>query len=410
MKTAGAHRLRSTPAKTSHHANQGVIVALHIRTGWLALMLAAMSALVLTFVLASTTVAEAQTTTDPRVPGSGCFVEELPDGGAIVHYAPGIGTSVNLSLSGAWIATLDVDGNQFVGPSRQADRYALIRRDGGQRADFRCVGEPEVPQPEPEIVPISEGGCFVDREGDRLNGGTATIRYLAGIGDSLNLRGRSSWITTLDVNSSEYVDDTPRTSYTIVRRDTPGGTPTFLECGEVPEPLPEPDPGIVPVSEGGCFVQRTGDRFNGGTSTISYLPGIGVSLNLRVNGSWLKTLDLDSSEYVDDRLAGSYTIVRRDADGNTTFFECGDSFDNGVDVRCFVTEVDPGRVQITWPGGDDGIIVLRKDGRWLATPEPTQVTYFDTNGSTDSEYIVRFREAEGADFVDIRCIGQGFNA
>ena len=347
----------------------------------------AVVAILLSLMVVNASRADAADAVDPRVVGDGCFVERV-DGVAIIHYAPGVGSSVNLQGT-AWITTLDVDASSFVHEPPQS-RYSIIRRGDGERTIFRCR-EQAAPAPAP-ILGIDQGGCLVDRDGFRA----ATITYAPGIGDSVNLRGDGRWVATLDVNAGEFLVSPFDRQYEIVRRD--GNQITTFVCGEVPDP---PLPGI---GEGGCTVERFYDvDLEEEVAIVRYEPGIGTSLNIRSQGRWLQTLDVDSSEFVDSPPRGSrYSLARRDGT-ETTFFTCVEPEGPFVDSTCFASEDLQGRVSISWQRTGDGIVVIRRDDRWFTTPDPGTTSITDSTGTSNNRYVIRLRETMGGEFTDIPC-------
>ena len=311
------------------------------------------------------------------VTGPGCVIERTDAlntfgrlGVAVIHYAPGIGSSVNLLGSqGSWIATLDIDGTEFT-HDRSLSGYSIIRRSNGVADIFDCTeadeapdNEPRQPTPPPPPVPVADGpivvtgpGCVVERLGERNQfgfTGDSVIHYESGIGTSVNLLGsRIGWIATLDLDGSEFEEDRSLEQYTLRRRDN--GVVEDYVCTELDEPrnnTPEPAPtpptprppvavadGPIVVTGPGCVIERFGEPLRTvlftGTATIHYAPGIGESVNLRSTAGWIATLDVDGTSFEHDESPINFSIIRRDADGNAEEIACTELGDpaNGIPV------------------------------------------------------------------------------
>ena len=137
--------------------------------------------------------------------------------------------------------------------------------------------------------------------------------------------------------------------------------------------------------------------------TIRYEAGSSVSLNLRGDDGWIATLSTGQTSFVDADASESYTLVRRDADGVRTDQTCtegaGDGGNTGA-VTCTISQSGT-NVSVSWDNVGDGTVVLRKDGRWLATPNGDDFT--DADGSLDSSYLLRLHRADGSGFDDTAC-------
>ena len=95
--------------------------------------------------------------------------------------------------------------------------------------------------------------------------------------------------------------------------------------------------------------------------------------------------------------------VARVWSNSTTFTDVACTVgDNFTQPLCTITG-QGANVRINWTNTDDGIVVLRKDGRWLTTPAPGTFSFLDTNASTTSDYLLRFRAEEGPNFTDFTC-------
>ena len=322
------------------------------------------------------TCAETVAASEIVVTGPGCVIERTDGlnafgrpGVAVIHYAAGIGSSVNLLGSGlGWIATLDRDGTSFT-HDRSLSEYSIIRRSNGVAETFECteLGEPRNnapvhPPAPPPPVPVADGpivvdgpGCVVERIGERTQfgfTGSAIIHYNSGVGSSVNLLGSPiGWLATLDVNGTEFENDRSLDEY-LLRRRTNGVVEDYV-CTELDEPqnnTPEPAPtppaprppvavadGPIVVTGPGCVVERFGEPLRTilftGTATIHYAPGIGESVNLRSRASWVATLDVDGTNFEHDESL-NYSIIRRYADGSSEEIACTELGDpaNGIPV------------------------------------------------------------------------------
>ena len=198
------------------------------------------------------------------VTGPGCVIERFgepsPFGGvnsdsATIHYAPGIGASLNIrTSSGAWLATLDINGSEFdTEPGRTG--YEIVRRNGDTSEFYTCteVGEPVNNTPTPtgpppvepfpvatEPIVVTGPGCVIERFGEpspfSASSDSVTIHYAPGIGETVNLRvSPGPWLATLDVNGSEFDDEPGRSGYNIIRRN--GTTAAVYECTDFGDPI-----------------------------------------------------------------------------------------------------------------------------------------------------------------------------
>ena len=275
--------------------------------------------------LIGSSVAGAATGTEVTTPG--CVVERT-GGTATIHYAAGIGVSINLRDNSGWVANLDVDGTEFV-DDESSEGYLLVRRDENDvRENFTCAELGNDDGANTDIV-VTGPGCVVERT-DGLNRfgrpGVAVIHYAAGVGDSVNLLSGGGWLAVLDVNGSSYEDDGSLDEYLIRRRSNGAEAFEDFVCTEVDEPqndepfVPPPLFTPVPVADGpivvtgpGCVVERFGEqsRFGfTGTAVIHYAAGVGDSVNL-LSGRWLAVLDVNGSSYEDDVSLDEYLIRRR---------------------------------------------------------------------------------------------------
>ena len=158
------------------------------------------------------------------VTDSGCVVERV-GGIATIHYQAGLGESINLRSDAGWIATLDVDGSQFM-HQPSAATYTIIRRDNAGRNDFVCTEavaggptEPGNPPAAPTEIPAGvvgnvslfddPAGCWaVEFEASRGEGPITEVWLTGDVGTSQNLRGGGRWLTT--VPQIESLQNNPR--------------------------------------------------------------------------------------------------------------------------------------------------------------------------------------------------------
>ena len=213
--------------------------------------------------------------------------------------------------------------------------------------------------------------------------------------------GRAA-ILRIDGRFVEVVTGRDQASATFASRFPTAGIRTWFGDIFIDVPCIEDGDGLEggPGPEGGpgmCIVERSG-----GVATIRYDVGSSTSLNLRGDNRWIATLSPDQRSFVVAVPRDSFTLVRRDGDGVRTDQVCteaGAPTDPDA-VMCTISPSGRNDVLITWDNAEDGIVVLRSDGRWLATPDGDSFTA--VNADISSDFILRLHRFGGSE--DTTCL------
>ena len=113
----------------------------------------------------------------------------------------------------------------------------------------------------------------------------------------------------------------------------------------------------------------------------------------------------DPERSIDDfggRPGDTYTARLWSTSTTFTDINCTVNGNTATGPACTISAVGDD-VRVNWTNTEDGIVVLRKDGRWLTTPAPGTTSFVDADADINSNYLLRFRTEEGPNFEDFTC-------
>lgn len=147
--------------------------------------------------------------------------------------------------------------------------------------------------------------------------------------------------------------------------------------------------------------------WSGSTATLNWNPSGGRDV-IRRNGSWLATTSNGTSSYVDENAPDDASYLIRVNPGKVDH-PCSETGPPPPEppppepppVPGCLLVVDGSSATLTWTplGGTD---VVRRDGRWLATPGADVGIYVDDNPPADADYLIR-QWVPGGGRIDIGC-------
>ncbi len=137
-----------------------------------------------------------------------------------------------------------------------------------------------------------------------------------------------------------------------------------------------------------CSVVAAGD-----TNVISW-EDQGERYVLRRNGSWLASPGRNASTYTDasPEAESTYVLKAWGANGSRTEECVTDTGEVEPPLADCVAEVANGQVTLSW-SDDGGKHIVRRNGKWLATPGAGTSSFVDTNPIQDGTYLIRTRTA-----------------